>query len=474
MGAEGGAMKRIVKWAAAAVLLLIFCVVGYGVYFVETTGTVGTGYGAKVLCSSVFLSGRDPAEVSAVDLAFLKAYHVTVKVDRSSRFASASILGLAAQNAVYRPGLGCTITHPSHAAPAGTPFPAPYIPAADDARPWPEGEAVVSELPSDVDQAKLKEALDFAFAEPDPARPLRTRAVVVVYQGRLVAERYAPGFTRDTRLQGWSMTKSVTNALVGILVKQGKLDLNAPAPVPEWADPADPRHAITLDHLLRMSSGLRFLEEYESTPKSDCNLMLFIQPDAAAFAAAMPLAAPPGSKWSYSSGTANILSRIVRQAVLAGGQPLSDYFAFPRAQLFDRIGMRSAVLEPDASGTFVGSSFMYATARDWARFGLLFANDGVCNGERILPEGWVKYSVTPTPSTPPAQGYGAQWWLNSGGDGRWMPRLPTDIYSACGHESQYVTVIPSAHLVVVRLGLTSDPKAWDHQAFLEKILAAVH
>jgi CubicO group peptidase (beta-lactamase class C family) len=468
-------MKRGLKWLAAAVVVIIAGGVGYAVHFVNANGAVGTGYAAKILCSSVFVSGRDPENVIAVDLAFLKPYHVSAKVDREGKFAFASILGLVPQKAVYRPGLGCTIVHPDQPGTlAGQPLPKPAVPPAGlDALPWPQGEAVAPELPTDVNKAKLDEALDFAFAEPNPARPLRTRAVVVVYDGRIIAERYAPGFTKDTRLQGWSMTKSVNSALVGILVKQAKLDVNAPAPVPEWASPNDPRHAITLDNLMRMSSGLQFLEEYESTPNSDCNLMLFVAPDAAAYAAAKPLESPPASKWSYSSGTTNIISRLVRQTVLAGGRPLPDYFDFPRAELFARIGMESAVIEPDTSGTFVGSSFMYATARDWARFGLLYYQDGVWNGQRILPEGWVKYSITPTPHTKPNEGYGAQWWLNTGGDDRWMPQLPTDIYAAWGHESQLVTILPSSKLVVVRLGLTSDPKAWDHQAFLKKILAAV-
>jgi hypothetical protein len=179
------------------------------------------------------------------------------------------------------------------------------------------------------------------------------------------------------------MTKSVTNALVGILVGQGKLSVDEPAPVPEWSGPDDPRGAITLDQMLRMSSGLEFGEIYED-PRSDVCLMLFSVRDAAAYAADKPLETGPGGKWYYSSGTTNIISRIVRDSV---GGTQADYFAFPRRALFDRIGMRSAIIEPDPSGTFVGSSYMYATARDWARFGLLYLQDGVWEGERILPEG---------------------------------------------------------------------------------------
>lgn len=252
-----------------------------------------------------------------------------------------------------------------------------------------------TELPTGVDKVKLAEAMDKAFSEPDPKKPRRTRAVVVVYDGRIIAERYAPGFSQSTPLLGWSMTKSVTNALIGILVGQGRLLIQEPAPVPEWSGADDPRGAITLDQLLRMSSGLKFIEEY--TKNSDATCMLFGTHDTAAYAASQPLETEPDSKWSYSSGTANILSRLVRHTI---GGTSADYFAFPRRALFNRIGMRSAIMEPDASGTFVGSSFMYATVRDWARFGLLYLQDGVWEGTQILPEGWVDYSRRPTPKAP--------------------------------------------------------------------------
>jgi len=221
-----------------------------------------------------------------------------------------------------------------------------------------------------------------------------------------------------------------------------------------------------------MSSGLEFLEEYQTKPNSDCNVMLFEKNDAAAFAAAKPLEAEPDSRWSYSSGTTNIVSRLIRKAVPGSQQ---DYLAFPRRHLFDKIGMKSAVIEPDPSGTFVGSSFMYATARDWARFGLLYLNDGVWEGERILPHGWVRYSTTPTPGAPAKKPYGAQFWLNTGEpDDRWMPKLPPDLYSARGYEGQFVTVIPSRNIVVVRLGFTVNHNInWDHQEFLLKILDAI-
>lgn len=466
-------MKRIAKWLALPVLVAVAGGIGYLVSYINENGPVGTGYGAKMMCSAVFVSGREPEAVMDADLAIVRSYGIGVKVDRAEKTATASALGLVKRTAVYRPGLGCTLAIGKtieelrrESLPPAAPLP-PEVARL----PWPQGEMVDPEPPPEVDKEKLDQAMEWAFTEPDPQRPRRTRAVVVVHNGRIIAERYAQGFSRDTPLIGWSMTKSVTSALAGIMVRKGILDLYAPAPVPEWRDIADPRHEITLDQLLRMESGLEFHEEYETDPNADSNVMIYAVPDAGAYAASKPPVAAPDTRWSYSSGTTNIISRLIRHAV-PGTQ--ADYLAFPRRELFDRIGMKSAVLETDPSGTFMGSSNLYATARDWARFGLLYLQDGVWEGRRILPEGWVDYTRTATPAAPPNKSYGAQFWLNAGGKDRWMPLLPEDLYSARGYQGQYVTIIPSRNLVVVRLGLTVNHNTrWDHQAFLLKVLEAL-
>jgi CubicO group peptidase (beta-lactamase class C family) len=318
----------------------------------------------------------------------------------------------------------------------------------------------------------MYEALDAAFSEPGPLRLRRTRAVVVVYNGRIIAERYAPGFSRYTPLIGWSMTKSVINALIGILVKEGRLKLQDRTLIPEWREPGDPRGDITLDQLLRMSSGLTFNEDY-TNPLKDVIYMLLGTGDMAAYAAKKPLQTKPGCKWEYSSGTTNILARILRDRL---SDRAFDHLTFPRRALFDPLSMSSAVMEPDASGTFVGSSFMYASARDWARFGLLYLNDGVWAGERILPEGWVAYSRTPTTLSPHGE-YGAHFWLDipsyyKTGESRGIS-LPSDAFHAAGHEGQFITIIPSRKLVVVRLGLTRLKGAWDQKLFIGKILEAI-
>jgi CubicO group peptidase (beta-lactamase class C family) len=267
-------------------------------------------------------------------------------------------------------------------------------------------------LPPGVDGASLNKAVEGAFAEPDLENLRRTRAVLVVHYGRLIAERYAPGITKEMPLIGWSMTKSVTSALVGILVAEGKLSPQAPAPVPEWQKSDDPRRHITLEQLLWMSSGLSFSETYAEKPVSDVQIMLFTKPDMAAYAVRLPLEAEPGTRWHYSTGTTNIIARIIRSSF--GDE--RDYFAFPRRALFNRIDMRSAVFETDASGMFNCGSSLFASARDWARLGLLYLNDGVWEGERIFPERWVAYSTTPAPTAEKGD-YGAQIWLNQGPQG---------------------------------------------------------
>lgn len=427
---------------------------------VRPLARAASGYGAKILCSGVFVSGRIPAEVVSQELALdhPATRLLRYSIDRTALTAQASLLGLFPRTALYRPALGCTLDSDvslaqlrSQAAP-----PPPPEPAAEPPLP-----------PSPLDAV-----LEAAFREPDPSSPLRTRALVVMHRGRLLAERYAPGFHRAMRLQGWSMTKSIINALTAILVAQGRLRLDTPAPVPEWSSPSDPRHSITLDQLLRMSSGLAFQESYFDLT-ADAPIMLFRSPSAGAYAAARPLEVPPDSRWQYSSGTTNILSRILRDTFQCD---LPAYWQFPRRELFDPIGARSATLEPGPDGAFVGSSFMYATARDWARLGQLYLNDGLWDGRRILPAGWVRYSTTPTPKAPRGR-YGAQIWLNAGEPSdrasRDWPHLPPDTFAFNGFEGQHVIVIPSLQAVVVRLGLTQGRREWDPDAALLPILAAL-
>jgi CubicO group peptidase (beta-lactamase class C family) len=426
----------------------------------------GAGYEAKELASGVFVSGREPERVTRDDLSDGPMALVAGCVDTEEHSATGRALGLVRSKAICREGLGCTLVKGlTEEEIRGQPYHPPPVRAVDPSEiPWPSGDALPEgrPQPEGVDFSKLEAALDEVFSEPAEGGKRETRAVVVVHRGRIVAERYAEGFDAKTPLPGWSMTKSVLGTLVGIRIGQGALELSSPAPVPEWRGAGDPRAAITLDQLLRMSSGLAFGEvvagSYGSLASSEMATMIFDRGDSAAYAAARPLVHPPDSYWHYSSGN---------QAA---------YFRFPREALFDRIGMRSAVMEPDASGTFVGSSFMFATARDWARFGLLMLHGGVWQGERILPEGWVAYSTTPTPEAPRGR-YGALWWLNAGepddtGDRPW-PDLPTDTFAARGFEGQEVVIIPSRDLVLVRLGQSRPESTYSSNDFAAAVLAAL-
>jgi CubicO group peptidase (beta-lactamase class C family) len=260
----------------------------------------------------------------------------------------------------------------------------------------------------------------------------------------------------------------VTNALVGTLVREGRLTLAAPVSAPEWRERDDPRAAITLDHLLRMESGLH-VDEGVTSVDSDAMRMLFGSGDVAAFAASRKLEAPPGTVYRYSNATTNIIARTLRSAM----RDDAEYLAFPRRALFDRVGMASAVMETDAAGNFVGSSYLLATARDWARFGQLYLQDGVWNGERILPERWVAYTTTPAPADPQRH-FGAHFWLavpdHYAGTNR---ELPANAFHAVGHEGQFVTIVPARDTVIVRLGRTRHRGAWDHAAFVRDVLGAL-
>jgi CubicO group peptidase (beta-lactamase class C family) len=287
-----------------------------------------------------------------------------------------------------------------------------------------------------------------------------THAVIVVHRGQIVAERYAQGFGIDTPMHGWSLTKSVTNALVGILVREGKLSPIGPAPVAAWGASADPRHAISIEHLLRMNSGLDFGESLHQSWSSAFDptvQMVFASPDMASLPERAPLEAKPGEHWRYSNGNTMLLSRIVRDAVGGDAQSVLN---FVHRELFDKMGMARVTLEFDATGTPIGASHMWAPARDWARFGMLFLDDGVVAGERLLPEGWVDESARLTPGSED-YGYGAGFWTNRGEQRAarlHRPGMPRDSFMARGSLGQYVIVAPSENLVIVRLGTTRTPR----------------
>ncbi len=411
-----------------------------------------THFTSHQMCSAVFVGGLDPDQYFHDSIA-PQTKPVTGliawRVDRAQQAVTASFAGgLIKSRAVYRGPLGCIVDQGRLPAPVVLP------PRTPSAAPSIAGPEVVA--PSDP---ALKSALDHAFAEPAQGPQRLTKAVVIVHDGRVIAERYAPGYAVDKPIHGWSMTKSVTNALLGVLVRLGKLDMAAPAPVPEWANTIDPRHGITPDSLLRMKSGLKFGQSMTAdwTLVADPTAqMVFAHPDMAGYAAAAKAEAAPGQVFRYANGNTLLLSRIVRDK--AGGTPQAVQ-AFAHRELFDKLGMEHPVLETDATGTPIGASHMWATARDWARFGLLYLNDGMVGGERILPEGWVDYSARLTPGSEFA-GYGAGFWTNRATTGgaayRQAGGLPADAFFARGVHGQFVVVIPSHRLVIVRMGYAYD------------------
>ena len=444
----------------------------YACYYGWQVLIIGAAYKAKILCSSVFLSKRNPEDVLREDLeGIFQIFHATI--DHSARSVSVSFPLIPTQYALFREGLGCTLLKRASKLTIGRqPKAQSAGELAEKIDQAPQSQNLVEGLPSEVDPVRLARATHKAFEETDPTNPVRTRAIVVAFKGRIIAERYAPGISVDTPLAGWSMAKSITNALVGILVKKGALAIGQPVSIPEWSARGDARAEITLDQLLRMSSGLKF-DDRTGPVVSDVNRMLFRSRDAAAYAVAKPLRSPPDSAFQYSNGTTNIISRILRDTI---GGSLEDYYAFPRKALFERIGMRSTVLEPDAAGTLVCSSFVYATARDWLRFGLLYLQDGLWGGERILPVGWVTYSSTPS-ATDLQGSYGAHFRTNghhtTPDHKRPLPQLPGDTFYAAGYEGQNVVIIPSYKLVVVRLGQTRGDGRWDMGSFVADVLSAI-
>jgi CubicO group peptidase (beta-lactamase class C family) len=417
---------------------------------------VATGFVSHTLCSAAFVSGVNPDAafadtVDAMPGVGLIAWALDYKIDREARQVTATLFGGGQSRAVYREGLGCRLAHGDEAVDASLP------PAESEARPalLPEIAGASLAEPANPD---LRLALDRAFAEPDRPPLRHTKAVVVVKDGHVIAERYASGYGIDTLMLGYSVTKSVTSALIGILVRQGKLRVNEPVPVAAWQNPADPRHAITVDHLLRHTAGLAMGSSLNASLASAfdrVNRMKYVERDMAGFAESSDLETAPGSAWNYHDGNTIVLSRLIRDAT---GGHAADVLRFARAELFEPLGMRSVTLEFDATGTPEGSSQMLAPARDWARFGLLYLNDGVVGGRRILPEGWVHYSASLTPGA--WVGMGAGFWTNLGDSkgSRYRTSLgmPRDAFYASGVLGQYVIIVPSERLVIARFGISGN------------------
>jgi CubicO group peptidase (beta-lactamase class C family) len=438
--------------------LLGILIIGIAVY-INSLLPIITGYTAKNLCSDVFVSGRDPENVKAIDLnfSFIKLTKSSVNYDEKS-VTSHFLWGKS--KAIYRTGFGVTLLRdlPEKKLRKYR-YPAGIDPGySQDTVKWPLGD-ILPVRNTGIDTIKLGTITKKLITEN--AYNGDAFAFMVVHKGIPVAEAYKPQFNKKTRFLSWSMAKSFINAFIGILVKQGKLDIMQPTGLDEWK--TDERSKITLNNLMQMQSGLKWNEDYGN--RSDVTLMLHCESDMSGYAIVKPKLYDPGTHWYYSSGTTNIVSKLIRRQFSTD----SAYYVFANYQLFNKIGMPDAVFEVDPSGTRVGSSYLYATARDYARFGLLFENDGVFNGDRILPEGWVKYTTTAASASNGR--YGSFFWLNHS---KILPSAPEDMYACNGHDGQHIYILPTQELVIVVLGYSPTSKGgMDIDRLLHDILGTL-
>jgi len=434
----------------AGVLIAAVLAVPGVIYRPDHAIHAATGSVADALCAKTFVSGLDPqasfAEIMERPGIRRLRFAMRYRIDRTARTVDVSMAGLLATRAVSHEGLGCVRVQGARE---------PYVLRIDlEALKKPKAPPLLPEIagPAVVDPSDpaLKAALDHVFEEPAGPPFRRTKAVVVVRDGRVIAERYAPGIGIDTPLPSFSMTKSVVNALLGIMTQQGLTSPSLPAPIPEWHGANDPRREIEVGHLMRMTSGLALDETDDPLNPSE---QMFQHDDMARFAANAPLIAEPGTRWAYSSASTQILARIIREAV--GGPEQTLTYAW--RELFDPLDMRSVTLAFDGSGTLQGANNMLASARDWARFGLLYLHDGEIGGRHILHQEWVDYSVWATLDTDYAAGFWTNRSENPHARGRVQLGIPRDAYYASGNLGQRCVIIPSQRMVVVRMSDAVDP-----------------
>jgi CubicO group peptidase (beta-lactamase class C family) len=430
---------------------------------------LAAGYKASFLCSDIFNGGMTEAQVEQDDLQ--RTYEELVPlmqtqkavIDRRAR--TVSVLfdeQMPPRVAAWRPYLGCAQL-PIGAGP-GTAAALPQLTiqpqrANMDALPWPMGDRNAAARPRGDRQA-LGRAMDAAFDRRTYGQGNETTAVLVVQDGKIVAERYRSDFNMHMSQRTWSVAKSIAGTLIGAAVQQGRIDPAAPAPIPEWNSAGDPRAQITTDHLLRMASGL-----HSDTAGNRTDALYFGGTSVTEQATSWPLMAPPGTRFRYANNDTLLAVRGLR-AALGDGQAA---LAFPFTHLFWKIGMTRTVPETDWEGNFILSSQVWTTSRDLARMGLLYLNDGVWQGERILPPGWGSYVARHGPAQAASgYGYGATFWTFPKGSG-----LPADAYVARGNRGQYLAIIPSRRILIVRRGFDGTSANFDLDAFAKSVLASL-
>ncbi|WP_298762589.1 serine hydrolase [uncultured Polaribacter sp.] len=407
------------------------------------------GYSAKNMASSVFLAERTLAFTDSTDNSFTPVNLASDQVDLENKTATSSVFGLLTRKAIIRDGLGAVLTLTEEDETA--PYLVPKRLKADDKTPFPYGNAAQKDsVLENINYQKLNTTVNDMFGKQ------QTRAVLILHKDQIIAEKYADGFTKDSKILGWSMTKSITSTVFGVLQHQQKINVQDKAPINSWQK--DERKEITINNLLQMNSGLEWDENYDEI--SDATTMLFLERDMTKMQESKSLVGKPNNSWNYSSGTSNLLSGILRKQF----KTHQEYLDFWYTNFIDKIGMNSMIVEADLAGNYVASSYAWATARDWAKFGLLYLNEGNWNGEQIFSKNWVDYVTTPTPTSNGT--YGAQFWLNTK---KQFKDVPESMYFADGYQGQRVYILPDQDLVVVRFGL----KNFDENRFLSGVLASV-
>ncbi len=444
-------MKKIIKFIALVAVLATV----YVVYANYPRLNIISGYSAKNMNSSVFLAGRTSEITDTQDNSFSPIALADEEVDNDAKSIIASVYGLMKRKAIYREGLGSVLLTDDFD--ENKPFLIPNRAKTDTNLPFPYGDLKQKDtLFSEIDYKVLENTVSKAFSDNEIKK---TRAVLVIYKDQIIAEKYDDGFDKNSLLQGWSMTKSITATIYGILQSQGKLNINDKAPIDSWKN--DERSNITINDLLHMNSGLSWEEDYEGI--SDVTEMLFLAEDMSKVQKEKELIGKPNESWNYSSGTSNLLSGMLRKYF----NTHQEYLDFWYSSLLDKIGMHSMIVEADLAGNYVGSSYSWATTRDWAKFGLLYLHKGNWNGEQLFNESWVDYVKTPT-NTSNGE-YGGHFWLNAGGV---YPDVPKGIFSANGFQGQRIFIIPSKEMVIVRMGLAGN-KGFNFNEFLKEIIGTI-
>ena len=444
-------MRKLFKIIGFSLLLFL-------IYFGYTTYPkldLISGFSAKSVASGHFIDHRSQEIIEKGDNDIEMITLASNKIDEKRKFATASVYGLKERKAIYREGLGATLIN--DAFDVSKPYEVPKRTKINNNLSFPYGNNEPKDtFLSNIDYTKLEKALANAF-DKKGQKNKRTRSVLVIYKDKIIAEKYDTGFNKNSKILGWSMTKSITATMFGILQKQEKIDINKPAPISEWAN--DERSKITIANLLQMNSGLEWEEDY--TKISDVTQMLFLAEDMTQSQINKPLVGKPNATWNYSSGTTNLLSGILRKQF----KTHQEYLDFWYTNLIDKIGMNSMIVETDMAGNYVGSSYSWATTRDWAKFGLLYLHKGNWNGEQLFDESWAKYVATPTKGS--KKDYGAHFWLNAGGK---FPDVSKDMFYCSGYQGQMIAIFPSKDLVIVRMGLSED---FDFNGFLSRIVGSL-